>query len=385
MTPEVRSKLPDVGTTIFTVMSELAQKSGALNLSQGFPDFEPPELLRERVRYHIEHGHNQYAPMHGIASLREAIAAKFHRSYGVIPDPDTEITVTSGATEALFSSIAALTGPGDEVIVFDPAYDSYDPAIRLAGATPVHVPLRAANFSIDFEALEAALSPKTRLVIVNSPHNPTATVVDRSSFDALASLLDDYDCFVLSDEVYEHMVFDGAVHQSVAAHPRLAERSIAVFSFGKTYHATGWKIGYAVAPPKLTAELRRVHQFNTFATAAPLQWAIADFMVESPDFAETISGFYTAKRDVFHRAMTASPLKLPVSAGTYFQLAEFSAVSDLDDIQFARFLTTEVGVACIPVSVFCAKPLAGRWVRFCFAKKDETLREAAETLCQKLN
>ncbi|MEM7278356.1 MAG: methionine aminotransferase [Pseudomonadota bacterium] len=382
MSITVRSKLPDVGTTIFSVMSALATKSNALNLSQGFPDFEPPESLAARLNFHVENGHNQYPPMHGVAVLREAIAHKMHQRYGLKLDAELEVTVTSGATEALFSSIAALCGPGDEVIVFDPAYDSYDPAIRLAGALPVHVPLLADNFGIDFAALSDALTSRTRMLVINTPHNPTATVVDNESLGKLAALLEPLDCVVLSDEVYEHIVFDGARHQSLVAHPQLKDRTIAVFSFGKTYHATGWKIGYAIAPRELTTEIRKVHQFNTFATAGPMQWALADFMREDPGFAESIGEFYQAKRDLFAGALSTSRLQLGNSAGTYFQLAEYSGVSDMADTEFCRWLTTDIGVAAIPVSVFSEKPMAGRWIRFCFAKQDETLLNAAEILCK---
>jgi methionine aminotransferase len=380
MQPVAKDKLPDVGTTIFSVMSALATQSNAINLSQGFPDFEPPERLREALTERVNSGHNQYPPMHGVEALRTAIAQRFVMRYGTTLDPQTEITVTSGATEAIFCAITALCHPGDEVILFDPAYDCYAPAVRLAGAKPIHLPLTGHAFRIDFDQLEQALGKKTRLLILNSPHNPTATTISKAELDRLATVLASQDCFVLSDEVYDAMVFDGQRHTSVVAHPQLRERSVAVFSFGKTFHATGWKIGYAVAPPALTEQLRRIHQYNTFATAGPLQWAIADFMNAEPEFETTLADFYAAKRDHFAAAMQGSRFRLPVSTGTYFQLAEYSTISEQPDTQFARWLTTEIGVAAIPVSVFCQRPLEGRWVRFCFAKQDDTLSEAAGRL-----
>ncbi|MFK8015693.1 MAG: methionine aminotransferase [Gammaproteobacteria bacterium] len=380
MTPEFTSKLPDVGTTIFSVMSALAADNDAINLAQGFPDFEPPQALREAVTRHVNGGRNQYAPMHGIAPLRKAIAARFDRRYGVKVDEHNEVTVTSGASEAIYCAITALCGSGDEVIVFDPAYDCYDPVIRLAGATPVHLALTANTFRIDFEKLRDALSPRTRLVIINSPHNPTATVMPPADLDQLAAAIEPLRCFLLSDEVYDAITFDEHVHTSVVGHSVLRDRSVAVFSFGKTYHATGWKVGYAIAPESITAELRRVHQFNAFATAAPLQYAIADFMQDEPQFETTLREFYVQKRDHFRREMDASRFVLPVSSGTYFQLAEYSAISDEPDTAFARRLTTEFGVAAIPVSVFYEQPPQGRWVRFCFAKNNATLSRAATAL-----
>ena len=376
----IKSKLPDVGTTIFSVMSALAADSGAINLSQGFPDFEPPIRLREAVTHHINSGHNQYPPMHGVPALREAIARRFASRYNVNLDPDREITITSGATEAIFCAITALCHPGDDVILFDPAYDCYAPAVRLAGGRAVHLALTGDRFRIDFERLERALSKRTRLVILNSPHNPTATTISRADLDQLASVLAPHDCWLLSDEVYDTIVFDGEEHLSVVAHPQLRDRSIAVFSFGKTYHATGWKVGYAVAGTKITDELRRIHQYNTFATAAPLQWAIADFMNQEPGFEATLRSLYADKRDHFASAMQTSRFRLPQSAGTYFQLAEYSAVSDKPDTEFARWLTTDVGVAAIPISVFCQQPLVGNWVRFCFAKEAATLTDATRRL-----
>jgi methionine aminotransferase len=373
----IESKLPDIGTTIFTIMSRLAEESRAINLSQGFPDFQPPRDLLERVSYHLQSGHNQYAPMAGVESLREAIAAKLARLYGVRTDPDAEVTVTSGATEALFCAVQAVVRPGDEAIVFDPAYDSYEPAVRLAGGTCIHIPLTPPSFGLDWERLESSLSQKTRLVVINSPNNPTGTLIGPDDLDRLATLLRPYRCYVLSDEVYEHIVFDGARHSTALAHDELAERTFAVFSFGKTYHATGWKIGYCVAPAPLTTEFRRVHQFVTFASATPLQYALADCLNEHPEHYLGLAAFYQEKRDLFRRLLADTRFVALACHGTYFQLADFSAISDREDREFARWLTTEHGVAVIPVSVFYhSSPPAGL-VRFCFAKESETLTAAA--------
>ena len=376
----LRSKLPDTGTTIFTVMSQLAEQHGAVNLSQGFPDFDPPTRLIELVEKHLRAGHNQYAPMAGVVALREAIARELRQRYGVDIDPLAEITITAGATEALFSAILALAGPGDEVVLFDPAYDSYEPAVRLAGARAVHVPLAPPEFRIDFERLRDALNSHTRLVIVNSPHNPSGTLIGAEDLDRLADLLDPFDCFVLSDEVYEHIVFDGQAHASLQSNPRLAARGLSFSSFGKTFHATGWKTGFAVGPRALTDELRRVHQFAIFATTTPLQHALADYLDESPEHYLELPHFYGAKRDHFLAAMANTSFDFVPSAGTYFQLADYSRISDLDDVAFARRLTAEHGVATIPISVFYAEPPSARLVRFCFAKRTATLDEAARRL-----
>ena len=379
-TPVPESKLPDVGTTIFTVMSRLAEDCGAINLSQGFPDFQPPKELLELVGHHLAAGRNQYPPMIGVASLREEIARKLSSLYGIRPDPDTEITVSSGGTEALFCAIHAVVRAGDEVIVFDPAYDSYAPAIRLAGGIPVHIPLLAPGFEPDWERVERSLNRRTRLVIINTPHNPTGTVLTSEDLARLADLLMPHDTYVLSDEVYEHIVFDAHQHASVLANAELAPRSYAVFSFGKTYHATGWKVGYCVAPPALTTEFRRVHQFNTFTTTTPLQHALADYLARRPEHYLELSNFYQEKRDLFLRLMEGSRFRLSPSAGTYFQLAEYGAISDEPDVDFARRLTKDHGVAVIPVSVFYDVPPEMRYIRFCFAKESSTLTEAAERL-----
>ena len=381
--PSLHSKLPDVGTTIFTVMSQLAADCGAINLSQGYPDFDAPSGLLDRVAHHLWAGHNQYAPMAGLPELREAIAGKLARVYEREADPENEITVTSGATEALFSAIEAFIHPGDEVIVLDPAYDSYDPAIRLAGGTPVHVPLLSPSFALDLDALAAAITPSTRMLILNTPHNPTGAVVPAADMQRLAAIVRDTDILLLGDEVYEHMVFDGQCHESLLRYPELVDRSVAVFSFGKTYHATGWKIGYVVAAPALTAEFRRVHQFVQFCVATPLQYALADFLTSDPQHYLELPAFYQQKRDRFAALLETSRFELQPSAGTYFQLADYSALTDEPDTDYARRLTREYGVACIPVSVFCASPPAAqRLLRFCFAKSDDTLERAAEILCK---
>jgi methionine aminotransferase len=380
MTPE--SKLPEVGTTIFTVMSALAAEHGAINLSQGFPDFEPPGFLLDRVTRHLHEGRNQYAPMTGVPALAEAVAEKIGELYGAAVDPAAEVTVTSGATEALFCAIHAVVRPGDEVIVFDPAYDAYEPAVRLAGGRTVHLPLAAPEFSLPWAALEQALTPRTRLVIINSPHNPTGAVLAAADLARLGSLLAGRECYLLADEVYEHIVFDGAAHASVLAEPSLRDRSFAVFSFGKTYHATGWKVGYAVAPPALTGEFRKVHQFVTFTTSTPMQWALADMLREHPEHHRELSAFYQARRDRFREMLAPSRFELLPCAGTYFQLADYGRISDEPDTEFVRRLTAEHGVAAIPVSVFYDSPPDACLVRFCFAKEERTLARAAEVLCR---
>jgi len=377
---DLESKLPGVGTTIFTVMSGLAEECGAINLSQGYPDFQPPTALLERVTHHLHAGHNQYPPMTGVQKLREQISLKVSDLYGVHPDPVSEVTVTSGATEALFCAIHAVVRPGDEVIVFDPAYDSYDPAITLAGATTVHLPLRMPDFGIDWERFASALNDRTRLVIINTPHNPSGALLTRADLQQLAEHLRPYDSYVLGDEVYEHIVFDGGKHASVLANEELAPRSFAVFSFGKTYQATGWKVGYCVAPAALSEEFRRVHQFNTFTTVTPLQYALADFLVDFPEHYLELPGFYQEKRDLFLELFQGSRLAFRPSRGTYFQLADYSAVSEMPDTEFARWLTTELGVAVIPISAFYKEPPDARYIRFCFAKEADTLREAAQRL-----
>ena len=374
------SKLPGLGTTIFTQMSALAQQHKAINLSQGFPDFDGPDYLQQRLAYHVANGANQYAPMTGAQPLREAIADKTAELYGYQPDANAEITVTAGATEALYAAITALVRTGDEVICFDPSYDSYAPAIELSGGVVKRVALQPPHFRPDWQAFAALLSDKTRLVILNTPHNPSATVWQQADFAALWQAIAEREIYVLSDEVYEHICFADAGHVSVLAHPQLRERAIAVSSFGKTFHMTGWKVGYCVAPAAISAELRKVHQFLTFAVNTPAQLAIADMLRHQPEHYRELPDFYCARRDLFINALSASRLEILPCEGTYFLLADYSAISDLDDVSFCQWLTKEVGVAAIPLSVFCADPFPHRLIRLCFAKQEATLLAAAERL-----
>ncbi|WP_025129565.1 pyridoxal phosphate-dependent aminotransferase [Pseudomonas sp. PH1b] len=377
------SKLPNVGTTIFTQMSQLAVETGALNLSQGFPDFDGPQALRDALGWHTANGHNQYAPMTGLPALRQQVAAKIARSYGVQVDADAEVTITPGATQAIFCAIQAVIQRGDEVIVFDPSYDSYEPSVELAGGRCVHVPLAGQGFAIDWQKLGDALSPRTRMIILNAPHNPSGALISRAELDQLAALIRDRDIYLVSDEVYEHLVFDGVAHVSLLAHEELYQKAFVVSSFGKTYHVTGWKTGYVVAPPALSAELRKVHQYVSFCGVTPLQYALADFMAEHPEHVEELPGFYQAKRDLFCDLLSASRFSFTRVAGTYFQLVDYSRIRpDLNDVDMAIWMTREHGVAAIPVSVFYQHPPEGqRLVRLCFAKREETLRQAAEKLC----
>lgn len=377
----MQSKLPELGTTIFTVMSRMAQEHGAINLSQGYPDFDCPPRLLELVTEHLQGGKNQYPPMTGIPALREQIAAKVQRLYGCQADPETEITVTSGATEALFDAIQAVVQPGDEVLVFDPAYDSYDPAVRLAGGKPIHLPLTLPDYGMDWSRLESAIGPRTRLIIINSPHNPCGVVLKREDLDRLAALIRDRDILLLSDEVYEHMVFDGARHESVLGHEELREKSFAVFSFGKTYHVTGWKLAYCVASPRLSEEFRKVHQYVTFTSTSFLQYALADFMAECPEHASELPHFYEAKRDYFCSLLEPSRFRFRRSAGSYFQLADYGDISDAEDMDFVSWLTRDKGVAAIPLSPFYDAPPAATVIRFCFCKDESTLKRAAGILC----
>jgi methionine aminotransferase len=386
MNMRVTSKLPQVGTTIFTVMSQLAQDCKAINLSQGFPSFDPPPDLLELVNRYLHAGVNQYAPMPGVPALRGEIAVKTERLYGRRVDENNEVTVCTGATEGLFSAIQALVRPGDEVIVFDPAYDSYEPAVTLAGGSTRHVALTVAkpgaDFAIDWQRLADAINDRTRLLILNFPQNPTGAVLEAGDLDRLADAVRDTSAFLLSDEVYEHIVFDGIEHQSLLRHDELWLRSLIVSSFGKTYHATGWKVGYCIAPPALTVEFRKVHQFTTFAVATPIQHALADFMAASPGHFLELPKFYQAKRDFFCEQVKNSRFRFRPAAGTFFQILDYSEISDVADVDYARRLTREIGVASIPVSVFCEEPPPGRKLRFCFAKDEATLAQAAEKLCQ---
>ncbi|WP_271103893.1 pyridoxal phosphate-dependent aminotransferase [Pseudomonas tohonis] len=379
----IASKLPNVGTTIFTRMSQLAAETGAINLSQGFPDFSAPAALCDAVARHIGAGHNQYAPMTGLPALRQQVAAKVQAFYGRQVDVDSEVTVTPGATEAIFCAIQAVVRAGDEVIVLDPCYDSYEPSVELAGGRCVHVPLALPSFAIDWQRMADALSKRTRMIILNSPHNPSGALISRAELDQLAALIRGRDIYLVSDEVYEHLVFDGRAHVSVLSHDELYARAFVVSSFGKTYHVTGWKTGYVVAPPALSAELRKVHQYVNFCGVTPLQWALADFMADHPEHLTELPGFYQAKRDLFCDLLGGSRFGFTRAAGTYFQLVDYSAIRpELDDVAMAEWLTREHGVAAIPVSVFYqSAPRDLRLVRFCFAKREETLRQAAEKLC----
>ncbi len=377
--PRVESRLPDVGVSIFAVMTRLANEHGAINLSQGFPDFDGDPALVEAVSRHMRAGHNQYAPMPGVPALREALAGKIARLYGATYDPVTEITVTSGATEALFDVISAFVRPGDEVVVFEPAYDAYVPVVRLNGGTPRFVTLRAPDYRIDWDAVRRVLSAKTRLLIINSPHNPTGAVLGADDVRRLAELVDGTNVVVLSDEVYEHIVFDGLRHESLARLPELQARSCIVSSFGKTYHTTGWKVGYVAAPRELTAEIQRVHQFVTFATNTPIQMAYAEFTA-ARDRYDDLAAFYQVKRDRFLALIEGSRFVPVPCRGTYFQILDYSAISREPDTEFARRLLVEHGVASIPTSAFLYASEAPPVLRFCFAKKDDTLERAAGLL-----
>ena len=378
-TPTFPSKLPTVGTTIFTVMSALATEHQAVNLGQGFPDFEcAPELVNAVTRA-MQAGHNQYPPMPGVPVLREAVARKIEALHGRAYNPGTEITITAGATQAIITAILAVVHPGDEVIVLDPCYDSYVPNIALAGGKAVRVPLTPGTFRPDFGKISAALTPRTRAILINSPHNPSATVWSAQDMLALQELLAPTDVLLISDEVYEHMVFDGAEHQSAARFPGLAARAFIVSSFGKTFHVTGWKVGTVAAPAPLMAEFRKVHQFNVFTVNTPMQHGIAAYLRDPAPW-QQLPAFYQAKRDLFRQGLEGSRLKLLPSTGSYFQCVDISAVSDLNEADFCQWLTREIGVAAIPLSAFYGGGFDQRVVRFCFAKKDETLRAALERL-----
>lgn len=375
------SRLPHVGVSIFTTLSQWAAEYGAVNLGQGFPDFEPPAFLIQALSQAMHERHNQYAPAIGIAPLREQLALKLEAMHGAKIDPEHEITITSGATEALFCAIQAVAGPGDEVIVLDPCYDSYVPAIELAGARSVHVPLDPVSFRIDWQRLREAIGARTRLLIVNSPHNPSGTVFSAADLEMLAELLRAHRTLLLSDEVYEHIVFDGAEHQSVLRHPELAERAFMVSSFGKTYHCTGWKIGYCVAPRALSSEFRKIHQYLTFCSFNPAQWALAAMLREHPEHHLGLSDFYQQRRDHFRALLARTRLRpLPV-AGGFFQLVDYSDIARSHDLEFCHWLVREQGVAAIPLSPFQAEPPQQQHLlRLCFAKSDATLQRAIERL-----
>ncbi|UUX94823.1 pyridoxal phosphate-dependent aminotransferase [Aquabacterium sp. J223] len=379
-TPALNSRLPEVGTTIFTVMSALAQQHGAVNLGQGFPDFEPDPALLQRVTQAMADGHHQYAPMTGVAALREAVAAKIEQQHGHRYDPGEEVTITAGATQALLTAVLCCVHPGDEVIVLEPCYDSYGPAIELAGGRIVRVPLTAGTFRPDFDAIAAAIGPRTRALMVNTPHNPSATAWTRDELDRLAALLAPTDVLLIADEVYEHMVFDGRPMAGASAHPRLAERAFVVSSFGKTLHVTGWKVGYVAAPRALSAEFRKVHQFNVFVVNTPMQHALAGHLQARPEAWQGLPAFYQAKREHFRAGLARTRLRLLPCEGTYFQCVDIRGVSDRGDADFCRWLTTEVGVAAIPLSAFYADGTDQGVVRFCFAKREATLDEALRRL-----
>jgi methionine aminotransferase len=383
-TPALQSRLPNVGTTIFTVMSALATEKNAVNLGQGFPDFACDPALVNAVTDAMQRGLNQYPPMTGVPVLREAIAAKIEKLHARHYDSTTEITVTAGATQAIITAILAIVHPGDEVIVLEPCYDSYVPNIELAGGTVVRVPLTPGTFRPDFDKIAAAMSSRTRAIIINSPHNPSATVWTRAEMLALQDLLAPTDILLISDEVYEHMVFDAAQgheHQSAVRFPGLAARAFIVSSFGKTYHVTGWKVGYVAAPAALSAEFRKVHQFNVFTVNTPVQHALAQYMLQPSAYLD-LPAFYQRKRDLFRQGLAATRFKLLPSEGTYFQCVDISDVSDLGEAEFCQWLTREIGVAAIPLSAFYGNGFDQRVVRFCFAKKDETLQTALERLAR---
>jgi len=382
LSPRIISKLPNVGTTIFARMSALAAEHGALNLSQGSPDFEAPAELREAMAKAVMDGHNQYAPLAGLPALREQLAIQLQLHRGVKCNPETEITVVPGATEGIFCAIMASVHPGDEVLVLDPSYDSYVPAIEMAGGKAVRIALRQPDFTVDWDAVAARVNQRSRMIIVNSPHNPTGTTLGHDDMHTLSELATRHDLLVCSDEVYEHLTFDDRPHRSVLQYPELRERSFAHFSFGKTFSVTGWKTGYCVAPPALSVELRKVHQFVTFVAVTPVQQAVTDFLADYPDYPASLAAFYQRKRDLFCDALAGSAFKLEPSAGTYFQLLDYSDISQVADHQLCEQWTRDYGVASIPVSVFYQSPPGQHYLRFCFAKSDATLSEAAEILCR---
>ncbi len=376
----ISSKLPKVGTTIFTVMSQLAKEYNAINLSQGFPDFPVSQTLIDLVYKYMNQGFNQYPPMAGISQLRELIAEKMQRLYGCSYNYDEEITITAGGTQAIFTAIMATVNEGDEVIVFTPAYDCYAPAIELAGGKPVYVQLKTGDYSIDWKQVKKVVSRHTKMILINSPHNPSGAILKASDIQELTRITKDNDIIILSDEVYEHIIFDGEEHHSMARYPELANRSLIVYSFGKTFHVTGWKTGYIVGPSNLMAEFRKVHQFNVFTANAPIQYALAEYMA-SPDNYMHIHHEYQEKRNIFLAAVKASRFKMKPTKGTYFQLLDYSRISDEEDTELAKRLTIEHKIASIPVSVFYHNPVQNSVLRFCFAKSNDTLMRAGDILC----
>ncbi len=378
---QLKSKLPQAGTTIFTRMTALANQHNAINLAQGFPNFPSSENLISLVHRYMQKGMNQYAPMPGVMQLRERIAEKYYELYNLRFNPDTEITITAGATQAIYTAIAALIHEGDEVIIFEPAYDCYAPAIRMHGGNPVAIHLTGPDYTIDWELVKKNISVRTRMIMINTPHNPTGAVLSKKDLQQLEKIVVTRDIIVLSDEVYEHIIFDNKIHESVLRYPKLAERSMVVFSFGKTYHNTGWKIGYVLAPEFIMKEFRSIHQFLVFSVNTPMQYALADFMQDKNEYL-FVHDFYQKKRDLFLALLKNSRFTFTPAAGTYFQLLNYSAISDKQDMDFADELTIHHKVASIPLSPFYKTPPDGRIVRFCFAKTDETLQQAAEILCR---
>lgn len=378
----IKSKLPNLGTTIFSVMSGLANQHKAINLSQGFPNFDCDEKLKNLVSHYVQNGYNQYCPMTGLPALTQRLAHKIERLYQVTYNPKTEINITSGATQAIFSTIHTFIHPGDEVIVVEPAYDCYQPSIRLAGGIVIPYQIKAPEWKIDWEAFGKLITPKTRMIILNTPHNPSGSILTNTDFKALEKLVEGTDILILSDEVYEHMIYDGQQHCSILSYPTLRKRSLAVYSFGKTLHATGWKLGYIVADEALMYEFRKVHQFDVFCSNTPMQYAIADYLEDENTYLG-LSDFFQQKRDLFLDKLKDTPFKFTPSAGTYFQVADYSAISDEPDTEFAKRMTIEYGVAVIPISVFYHNNLDNKVVRFCFAKTSDVLEEAGE-LIQKI-
>lgn len=376
---QIKSKLPQVGTTIFTVMSGLASQVGAINLSQGFPNFNPSERLQRLVYEHMQRGDNQYSPMPGVLPLRERIAEKMERLYGRALNPDMEITVTAGGTQAIFCVIAAFVHPGDEVILIEPCYDSYRPSVETVGGTAIPYALSAPDYRIDWQAVGRLITPRTRMLCINTPNNPTGTLLREADMLALSQLLKNTDVLVMSDEVYEHLIFDGEPHASALRYPELYERSLCIYSFGKTYHNTGWKTGYCIAPPELTREFRKVHQFNVFSANHPIQAALAEFMADPAEYLG-LPAFYQRKRDVFQQAMANTRFRAVPCLGTYFQLYDYSAISDEPDLDFCKRLTTDFGVAAIPVSSFFSDKRDDKVIRFCFAKTEDVLEQAGALL-----
>ena len=377
-TPAIVSKLPKVGTTIFTVMSALANQYRSVNLGQGFPDFDCDPRLLDAVDQAMRAGQNQYPPMSGVAELRQAIAAKIRALYGATYHPDTEITVTAGATQAIFTAIMAVVQPGDDVIVIEPMYDSYLPNIVLAGANPVCVPMTD-EFTIDWSRVEAAVTARTRAILVNTPHNPSGRILRDDDLRALEAIAQAHDLFVIADEVYEHMVFDGQTHASASRYPGLVARSVVISSFGKTFHVTGWKVAYCAAPAAMTAEFRKVHQYLVFTVNTPAQAGLARYMADPAPYLQ-LPAFYQRKRDLFREGLAGTRFRLLPCEGTYFQVVEYSAISEQPEAEFAQWLTREIGVTAIPMSAFYDAPIERRKVRFCFAKKDETLADALARL-----